>query len=79
MNPKSLPAHLDKMTREERDRLISEWMVERYPDRYKLQDGTAQPTKEYLDEIRNKIEKIRSEQSEQPKAPKAKAKAKDAS
>lgn len=59
------------MTREERDRLVSEWMVERYPDRYELQDGRAQPTEEYLDEIRNKIEKVRSEQ---PEAPRAKAK-----
>jgi predicted DNA-binding protein (UPF0278 family) len=60
------------MTREERARLISEWMVERYPDRYELQDGRAQPTKEYLDEIRNKIEKVKTEETEAPKAKAAK-------
>ena len=46
------------MTKQERNRIISKWLLERYPDRYETRDGQVKPTQQYLAKVRGNIAEV---------------------
>jgi hypothetical protein len=54
------------MNKQECNRLISEWLLERYPDRYESRDGQVRPTQQYLAKVRENIAQVREESMQEP-------------
>jgi hypothetical protein len=54
------------MNKQECNRLISEWLLERYPDRYESRDGQVRPTQQYLAKVRENIAQVREESMREP-------------
>ena len=57
------------MNKQECNRLISEWLLERYPDRYESRDGQVRPTQQYLAKVRENIAQVREESMQEPQDP----------
>jgi len=54
------------MNKQECNRLISEWLLERYPDRYESRDGQVRPTQQYLAKVRENIAQVREKSMQEP-------------